>query len=200
MVIYKITNIENNKVYIGQTIQPNPKMRWYSHQADARRGRKSHLYDSIRKYGVEKFIWEIIDVAKTIEELNVLEAKWVDHYRDIGIVYNNREAGNNKTHSKKSIDLMKEVQRISHARRRENGTEGGWKRRDGGPMKGKTQPRCSCLKCKKEISTNIFFKNHGNKCGLMVFNPTTCPHCSLIGAGPNMKRYHFDKCKMKENT
>ena len=25
----------------------------------------------------------------------------------------------------------------------------------------------------------------------------TCPHCKLIGAGANMKRYHFDNCKNK---
>lgn len=25
----------------------------------------------------------------------------------------------------------------------------------------------------------------------------TCPHCGLTGKGPNMKRYHFDKCKQK---
>ena len=23
----------------------------------------------------------------------------------------------------------------------------------------------------------------------------TCPHCNLVGAGPNMTRYHFDNCK-----
>ena len=23
----------------------------------------------------------------------------------------------------------------------------------------------------------------------------TCPHCGKVGKGPNMKRYHFDKCK-----
>jgi hypothetical protein len=25
----------------------------------------------------------------------------------------------------------------------------------------------------------------------------TCPHCGLVGKGPNMKRYHFDNCKKK---
>lgn len=25
----------------------------------------------------------------------------------------------------------------------------------------------------------------------------TCPHCSKIGKGPNMSRYHFDNCKVK---
>jgi menaquinone-dependent protoporphyrinogen IX oxidase len=26
---------------------------------------------------------------------------------------------------------------------------------------------------------------------------TKCPYCGLIGGGTNMKRYHFDKCKLK---
>lgn len=26
-----------------------------------------------------------------------------------------------------------------------------------------------------------------------------CPHCNKIGKGPNMKRYHFNKCKLREN-
>lgn len=25
--------------------------------------------------------------------------------------------------------------------------------------------------------------------------PRTCPHCGLHGAGPNMTRYHYDRCK-----
>ena len=35
---------------------------------------------------------------------------------------------------------MKEAQKLAHARRREAGTEGGWKRKDGGAMKGKSHP------------------------------------------------------------
>ena len=27
----------------------------------------------------------------------------------------------------------------------------------------------------------------------------TCPHCNKEGRGPNMKRYHFDNCKHKDN-
>lgn len=26
-----------------------------------------------------------------------------------------------------------------------------------------------------------------------------CPYCELIGKGGNMKRYHFENCKMKNN-
>jgi group I intron endonuclease len=118
MVIYKITNQVNGKVYIGQTIQTNPKMRWYSHQADARNGKKTHLYNSIRKHGVENFLWEIIDRANNVEQLNELEFKWLAHYRKLGKVYNNREAGGNKTHSAESIEKMRYAKREQHARRR----------------------------------------------------------------------------------
>ena len=137
MHIYKITNTTNSKIYIGQTVQVNPKMRWYAHLADARRGKKSYLYDSIRKYGKESFVWEIIDRAVSIEELNSKEEYWLNYYRNQGItVYNNREAGGNKTHSPESIEKMKAAQKLRH----DTTNVGGWKRRDGGAMKGKTHP------------------------------------------------------------
>jgi group I intron endonuclease len=86
MHIYKITNTANGKVYIGQTVQTNPKMRWYAHLADARRGKKSYLYDSIRKYGKESFVWEIIDTVTSLEELNLKEEYWLNFYREKGIL------------------------------------------------------------------------------------------------------------------
>ena len=142
MHIYKITNNANGKVYIGQTIQQNPKMRWYSHLADARRGKKSYLLDSIRKYGKETFDWQVIDHAVCMDDLNSKEEYWLEHYRQQGItVYNNREAGGNKLHSLESIERMRESQRQAHARRRAQGKDGGWKRIDGGPMKGKVSPK-----------------------------------------------------------
>jgi hypothetical protein len=112
-------------------------MRWYAHLADARRGKKSYLYDSIRKYGKECFIWEIIDIADSLEELNNKEEHWLNYFRSQGVVvYNNREAGGNKTHSPESIERMRAAQKLRH-----NTTKvGGWKRRDGGAMKGKSHP------------------------------------------------------------
>jgi group I intron endonuclease len=137
MHIYKITNTVNSKVYIGQTVQANPKMRWYAHLADARRGKKSYLLDSIRKHGKEAFVWEIIDNAESVEELNCKEEYWLNFYQSQGtIVYNNRKAGGNKTHSPESVERMRKAQKLRHATRE----VGGWKRRDGGAMKGKAHP------------------------------------------------------------
>jgi group I intron endonuclease len=136
--IYTITNKVNNKVYVGQTVQENPKMRWYSHQADARNGKKTHLYDSIRKYGVDNFEWVVIDsTAKDINELNDKEKYYLNEYKQRGTVYNNREAGDNRLHSKESIEKMRRVHKERHA----NNKIGGWKRRDGGAMKGKSHPK-----------------------------------------------------------
>ncbi len=134
MYIYKITNTSNSKIYIGQTVQKNPKMRWYAHLADARRGKKSYLLDSIRKYGQQSFVWETIDTAVSIDELNSKEDYWLNYYRCLGVaVYNNREAGGNKTHSPQSIERMRVAQKLRHSTKK----VGGWKRSDGGPMKGK---------------------------------------------------------------
>ena len=137
MHIYKITNLINGKVYIGQTMQKNPKRRWYEHCAEVKGSRNSHLYNSMRLHGVENFSWEVIDTAKTLEQLNDKERFWLEHYRALTECYNVREAGSNRRHSPESIERMREAQRAAHARRRAHGTEGGWTRSDGGAMKGK---------------------------------------------------------------
>ena len=121
-------------MYVGQTVQANAKMRWYAHCAMVRKGKKSHLYDSMRKHGIEKFVWEIVAQANNIEELNELETVWANKLKAQGItLYNNRETGGNKKHSAESIMKMKEVHKLRHA----TNIIGGWKRRDGGAMKGK---------------------------------------------------------------
>ena len=137
-IIYKITNSINGKVYIGQTVQKNPKMRWYDHQAKARCGVNQPLFNAIRKYGVENFTWEVVDQADSLEALNKLEEQYVEQYDSMNSGYNVRKAGGNKLHNVTSIEKMKESQKKVHSRRRKEGRDGGWKRIDGGPMKGKT--------------------------------------------------------------
>jgi len=142
MYIYKIVNEVNHKIYIGQTVQKNPMMRWYGHMADARSGkRKGYLQNSMRKYGVDNFTWQVIDTACSLDDLNAKEQQWLDFFRQTHKVYNLREAGGNKLHSAESIEKMRESQRQAHARRRAEGRDGGWKRIDGGPMKGKASPK-----------------------------------------------------------
>lgn len=78
MLIYKITNKLNSKIYIGQTIQSLQK-RWSHHCNDKKRCCRK-LANAIVKYGPENFTIEQIDVACTREELDVKEIYWIKHY------------------------------------------------------------------------------------------------------------------------
>lgn len=77
--IYKITNLVNDKIYIGQTKQ-DPNKRWSNHKSKARKkkNRKNMaITNSIAQYGEEKFIFEVIDYADSPEKLNELEEYYI---------------------------------------------------------------------------------------------------------------------------
>ena len=75
-VIYKITNIINNKVYIGQTVN-TIKYRWHKHcNSDGCRS----LHNAILKYGKENFNIEIIETLP-IEKLDEREIYWISFYK-----------------------------------------------------------------------------------------------------------------------
>lgn len=60
--IYCITNLINNKRYIGKTTK-DPKERFKEHCIDSykKRCNKRPLYDSMNKYGIENFKLEILE-------------------------------------------------------------------------------------------------------------------------------------------
>ena len=82
MIIYKITNKANGKVYIGQTVK-SLAARWKRHCWDAEPGHKnSHLplQQDISKFGPSAFTVEQIDIACTREELDEKERYWIGFY------------------------------------------------------------------------------------------------------------------------
>ncbi len=82
MIIYKIKNIENGKIYIGETTKTLNK-RLSEHRKRIKAGYKLPLYDDVRKYGFDSFVVEQIDTAKTQNELYAKEKKWIKHYSSI---------------------------------------------------------------------------------------------------------------------
>ena len=80
MIIYKITNNINNKVYIGLTTC-SLEYRWSRHLTEAKNvNNKKHLYKAMRKYGLEKFSIEQIDSADDFKELGMLEREYIKKY------------------------------------------------------------------------------------------------------------------------
>ncbi len=88
MWIYKITNIQNNKIYIGQTIR-SVEQRFHRHINDALNNiLDTHFARAIRKYGKDSFVVEIIDTAQTQDELNQKERYWIQYYNSVQEGYN----------------------------------------------------------------------------------------------------------------
>lgn len=132
-VIYKITNIQNKKLYIGQAVNYTTdgrkwgsKRRWKSHiyRAKSNKCECRLLENAIRKYGEDSFIIEDIQDCK-ITELNYYENKYVEEFNSISPNgYNLMEGGGNgrrhhittrnkmsktrtgKKHSKETKDLI----------------------------------------------------------------------------------------------
>lgn len=77
MIIYKITNKFNNKVYIGQTVR-DLKTRFDEHMND--QISNDYFHSAVRKYGKDAFIVEQIDTATSLDELNEKEMYWIKHY------------------------------------------------------------------------------------------------------------------------
>lgn len=109
MWIYKITNIQNNKVYIGQTIRP-VEQRFHRHINDALNNiLDTHFARAIRKYGAESFVIEVIDTANSQEELNQKEQYWIRFYDSVNKGYNETDAiskcGGNTYQSKNNEEM-----------------------------------------------------------------------------------------------
>lgn len=94
MIIYKVTNKVNGKIYIGQTVRTLEQRKW-QHLDCAKNGVKTHFYNAIRKYGEENFVFEIIDEASSLQELNELERYYINKFNCIENGYNMVDGGNN---------------------------------------------------------------------------------------------------------
>ena len=79
--IYAITNIINNKKYIGFSC--NYKERWKTHISAyySKAPTKKVLYLSMRKHGIENFIFELIYCSKDKDHTkNIMEAFFIKEY------------------------------------------------------------------------------------------------------------------------
>jgi hypothetical protein len=79
--IYKITNLDNQKCYVGQAV--NIADRWKQHikrGIGAETPTKNKLYPAMMAIGVENFSFEIIEDCKR-EDLDAREDYWQDYFK-----------------------------------------------------------------------------------------------------------------------
>lgn len=98
--IYKITNLVNGKIYIGQTVQ-QVQRRWTRHLQDAEKHEHDlHLYRAIRKYGVENFKIEHIATAENKTWGDYFERLYILIYGtlDPNVGYNMTSGGEGSLH------------------------------------------------------------------------------------------------------
>lgn len=97
--IYKITNLVNQKVYIGLT-ERDIQTRWSEHKQKASQGSMTYFHAAIRKYGFNNFCIEKIDEVDN-NNLKEKEKYWINYYRS-----NNCKFGYNSTSGgERSIQL-----------------------------------------------------------------------------------------------
>lgn len=91
--IYQIKNIENDKVYVGQTIQA-PKQRKFKHLSDLRKGKhhNAHLQRAYDKYGESSFSFTVLSWFNSQKELDNAEKHYISLFECL-----NKEKGYNLT-------------------------------------------------------------------------------------------------------
>lgn len=111
MIIYKVTNLTNDKVYIGKTITKLSK-RKAGHYASVKNGNSvTNFHNALKKYPKKSFIWELLDTANSLEELDLLEVKYIEQFDTYKTGYNMTTGGDGGLTYKKGTEVY---ERIKH--------------------------------------------------------------------------------------
>lgn len=157
-VIYKTTNLINNKCYIGKDKYNNPKYI----------GSGLILKQAIKKYGIENFKKEVIEICDSQPKCDEREIFWIkeiNSFYPIGYNINTGgKGGDNITNNPNKKEIILTFSK-SNAGRKISIEERARRSLD---RKGKSQNPCK---------------------------KTKCPNCNYVGDIRNMIRWHFDKCK-----
>jgi group I intron endonuclease len=104
--IYKITNIINEKIYVGKS--KNPKVRWRQHKSHSKK-RNTKLYCAMRKYGIENFTFQILEQCLE-SQVNEKETYYISLLEPYYNMTNGGDGGGflNKKHGDKWKNAIKQ--------------------------------------------------------------------------------------------
>lgn len=126
--IYKITNIQNGKIYIGYTQKDDAIKRWRDHcNAAKTTGPRWKFHNAINSYGEENFTFEVLYESNDLEHtLNVMEPKFIiehnSHYID-GWGYNMTTGGDGITGFRHSEETLKKLSLASTGKKHSEATK-----------------------------------------------------------------------------
>jgi group I intron endonuclease len=196
MVIYKTTNLINNKIYIGQDSKNNPNYL----------GSGLLLKKAIKKYGKDNFTKEILEHCYSKEELDTQEQYWISKFDsiDLDIGYNIMKGGeggdtiSNHPNRKEICEKMKlkEYSKLERLNRSERVTG------KNNPLYGKHKlifKRVICEKCGKEVDDRNYTRWHGEKCGTKPMAKLKCEFCGKEGFHLDILTHHNEYCKLNPN-
>ena len=113
--IYKITNISNGKIYVGQAVSHilnHKRYRPYGHEGrfrchiseafSSKKNQSHYLNNAIRKYGVDDFVVELIECCE-IDKSDEREIHYIKEFNSLyPNGYNLKNGGSVFTHSHES--------------------------------------------------------------------------------------------------
>lgn len=147
LCIYKVTNVQNSKVYVGKT-EALLILRIRRHCAEVRKGTNRYLYDAIRHYGWDAFLVEVIEICSSKEELDEREIFWITTLKTT-----DKQFGYNMTEGGEGGGFTSEALKKSADKRRGKPISDEVKKKISDGNKGKTNPISQ--ETKKKISATL---------------------------------------------
>lgn len=108
--VYVITNLSNNKKYVGITNKTYIE-RFEKHKENARRNYERFaniaLYHAIRKYGENMFRVELLETVNSWDKAKEREKYWINELKSYASGYNNTKGGDGTTGYQFTVEQIK---------------------------------------------------------------------------------------------
>lgn len=112
--IYKISNLQNGMIYIGQTINIKRRIKEYKYKSRNLESKSKYkIMEEINKYGFENFSFDVIEDNIEDKDLDEREIFWINKLesRNPHIGYNSKEGGRGGKMIQDSIHKMSDSSR-----------------------------------------------------------------------------------------